>query len=51
MTGIGTDNGNQVGFTMIGIDNGALLPATYSIVLTNGYSFAGNTVSGILSVT
>jgi hypothetical protein len=46
MTGTGTDNGLPVGFTMIAVDNGSLLPATYSIVLTNGYSFIGTFVRG-----
>lgn len=46
MTGTGTDNGLPVGFTMIAVDNGSLLPATYSLVLTNGYSFVGAFVSG-----
>ena len=51
MSGFGLDNGNQVGFTMVAVDNGALLPATYSLVLTDGYTFAGTVVSGLLSVT
>jgi hypothetical protein len=46
VTGTGLDNGLPVEFTMVAVDNGILLPATYSIVLTNGYSFVGAFVAG-----
>jgi hypothetical protein len=46
MVGTGTDNGLPVGFTMVAVDNDGLLPATYSIVLTNGYSFVGTFLNG-----
>src|SRR6267143_1731322 len=37
MTGIGLDNGLPVGFTLIAVDHDGVVPATYSIVLTDGY--------------
>ena len=46
MVGIGTDNGLPVGFTMVAVDNDGLLSATYSIILTNGYSFVGTFLTG-----
>ncbi len=50
MTGTGLDNGLPVGFTLIVVDLDDVAPATYSIVLTNGYVFVGEFVSGIVNV-
>jgi hypothetical protein len=50
MTGIGVDNGLPVGFTMVAVDHDGILPATYSIILTNGYTFVGEFVNGTLSI-
>jgi hypothetical protein len=49
-TGTGVDNGLPVGFTMIAVDHDGLLPATYSILLTNGYTFIGTFVSGLVTI-
>jgi hypothetical protein len=50
MTGIGLDNGLPVGFTLIAVDHDGLVPATYSIILTDGYAFVGEFVSGYVSI-
>ena len=50
MTGTGLDNGLPVGFTLIVVDLDDVAPATYSIILTNGYVFVGEFVSGIVNV-
>jgi len=50
ITGIGLDNGLPVGFTLVVVDHDGLVPATYSIILTNGYAFVGEFVAGIVSV-
>jgi hypothetical protein len=50
MTGIGLDNGLPVGFTLFAIDYDGVLPASYAIILSNGYAFAGEFVSGSMSV-
>jgi len=48
--GTGLHNGLPVGFTMIAIDNGALAPAVFSLILTDGYSITGSLTSGSISV-
>jgi hypothetical protein len=50
MTGIGLDNGLPVGFTLFAIDYDGVLPASYAIILSNGYAFSGEFVSGSMSV-
>ncbi len=50
ITGIGTDNGLPVAFTIMAIDYDGVLPPSYSIILSNGYAFAGEFVSGTMSV-
>lgn len=50
MTGIGLDNGLPVGFTLIAVDHDGVIPATYSIILTNGYAFVGEFVNGSVSI-
>jgi hypothetical protein len=50
ITGIGLDNGLPVGFTCVVVDHDGLVPATYSIILTNGYAFVGEFVAGVVSV-
>ncbi len=50
MTGTGLDNGTPVRFTLIAVDHDGLVPATYSLILTDGYSFIGNVVSGTMSI-
>jgi hypothetical protein len=50
ITGTGTDNGLPVAFTMVAIDHDGAIPATYSLVLSNGYTFVGSVINGTLSV-
>lgn len=50
ITGTGTDNGLPVAFTLTAVDYDGLLPAAYSLVLSDGYTFTGTMVSGGLSV-
>jgi len=50
ITGTGTDNGLPVAFTMVAVDLDGAAPATYSLVLSNGYSFIGTVTNGALSV-
>ena len=50
MTGTGLDNGLPVAFTLIAVDYDGLIPATYSLVLSDGYTFVGGLVTGGVSV-
>jgi len=50
ITGTGLDNGLPVAFTLTAIDHDGLVPAAYSLVLSDGYTFVGTVVSGTLSV-
>jgi hypothetical protein len=49
MVGSGYDNGAPVTFTIVAVDFGGLIPANYSIVLSNGYAWAGNVI-GIVNI-
>jgi hypothetical protein len=48
--GTGLDNGVPVGFTMVAIDNGDLVPAVYGLALTDGYILVGNLTSGSIAI-
>src|SRR5256885_1288233 len=50
ITGMGTDNGLPVAFTLTAVDYDGLVPPVYSLVLSDGYVFTGTMVSGGLSV-
>jgi len=50
MIGTGLDDGIPVGFTMVGVDYGGVIPATYTLILTNGRTFTGVLTSGSLLV-
>jgi hypothetical protein len=50
MIGTGLDDGVPVGFTMVGVAYGGVIPATYTLLLTNGRAFAGALVSGSLLI-
>jgi hypothetical protein len=50
MTGTGLDNGLPVAFTLVAIDHDGLIPATYSLVLSDGYTFVGSLTTGTLTV-
>jgi len=49
VTGSGTDNGLPVAYTIVELQGGALV-GTYSLVLSDGYSFAGTLVSGSIQL-
>ena len=49
ITGAGTNAGRLVGFTMVGIDNGAL-PGVFSLALTDGYAITGSLLSGSIQL-
>jgi hypothetical protein len=44
--GTGLHNGLPVGFTMVAVDNQGLAPSVYTLILTDGYVFTGNVISG-----
>jgi hypothetical protein len=50
MIGTGLDNGVPVGFTMVAVDYGGVIPANYTLILTNGHTFTGVLVSGSLLI-
>ena len=50
MIGTGVDNGLPVGFTLMVVDYGDLLPGLFSLVLTDGYAVTGSLVSGSIVV-
>ena len=37
-------------FTLIAVDNDGIVPATYSIILSNGYAFVGEFVNGTVNI-
>lgn len=50
MIGTGTEDGLPVGFTMVAVDYGGAVPAIYTMTLTNGRTFTGTLVSGVLQI-
>jgi len=50
MIGTGLDDGIPVGFTMVAVDYGGVIPATYTLILTNGRTFTGVLVGGSLLI-
>jgi hypothetical protein len=50
MVGTGVDNGLPVAFTMIAVDNGALGPGLFSLVLSDGYAITGTLTSGTIAI-
>src|SRR5256714_2182111 len=50
ITGMGTDNGLPVAFTLTAVDYDGLIPPVYSLVLSDGYVFTGTMIGGGLSV-
>ncbi len=50
MIGTGLDDGVPVGFTMVAVDYGGVIPATYTLILTNGRTFTGVLVGGSLLI-
>ncbi|TMF72944.1 MAG: hypothetical protein E6I18_16500 [Chloroflexi bacterium] len=50
MIGTGLDDGVPVGFTMVAVDYGGLTPSVFTLTLTDGRTFTGALVNGILSI-
>ena len=50
MVGTGVDNGLPVAFTMVAVDNGALGPGVFSLVLSDGYAVTNTLTSGSIGI-
>jgi hypothetical protein len=50
MIGTGLHGGLPVGFTMIAVDNGDLLPGRYLLILTDGYRTTGRLAPGAILI-
>jgi len=50
LTGLGTDNGAPVAFTIVAVDSSLVAPGMFSITLSDGYSNSGNLVGGSITV-
>jgi hypothetical protein len=50
MIGNGLDDGVPVGFSMIAVDYGGVIPVVYTLTLTSGRTFTGKLVSGSLLI-
>lgn len=50
MVGTGLDDGLPVGFTMVAVDNHGVTPAIYTLTLSDGRTFTGTLVSGVLAL-
>jgi hypothetical protein len=50
MVGTGIHNGVPVAFTMVAVDNGTVAPATFGLILSDGYAIAGPVVTGSISI-
>jgi hypothetical protein len=50
MIGTGLDDGLPVGFTMVAVDYGGLVPSIYTLTLTTGRTFTGTLVNGIVQL-
>jgi hypothetical protein len=46
ITGLGTDNGLPVTFTVVAVDSSLVPPGLFSITLSDGYSNSGNLIDG-----
>src|SRR5581483_5883618 len=50
ITGLGTDNGLPVTFTLVGMDSTLAAPGAFSLTLSDGYTTSGNLLSGSVAV-
>ena len=50
LTGLGTDKGVSVGFTIIAVDSSLVAPGMFSITLSDGYSNSGNLLDGSITI-
>jgi hypothetical protein len=49
LTGTGTNNGLPVTFTLVAADS-TVVPGTFSLVLSDGYSVSGALISGLIEL-
>ncbi len=50
LTGLGTDNGVSVGFTIVAVDSSLVAPGMFSITLSDGYSNSGHLLDGSITL-
>ncbi|GAC1308613.1 MAG: hypothetical protein NVSMB10_15010 [Steroidobacteraceae bacterium] len=50
MSGLGTDNGVPVAFTIVAVDSAAAPPGLFSISLSDGYTNSGNLTTGSITL-
>ena len=50
LTGLGTDNGVSVGFTIVAVDSSLVAPGMLSITLSSGYSKSGRLLDGSITI-
>src|SRR5712664_2284479 len=50
LTGLGTDNGVSVGFTIVAEDSSLVAPGMFSITLSDGYSNSGHLLDGSITI-
>jgi hypothetical protein len=50
MTGLGTNNGLPVAFTIVAVDSSLVPPGAFSITLSNGYANSGNLLDGSIAL-
>src|SRR5882724_3858817 len=50
LTGLGTDNGVSVGFTIVAVDSSLVAPGMFSITLSSGYSESGRLLDGSITI-
>jgi len=50
ITGMGTDNGKPVAFTIVAVDSSLVAPGMFSITLSDGYAANGNLNGGTITV-
>ena len=50
LSGLGTDNGLSVAFTIVAVDSSLVPPGTFSITLSDGYTNSGNLLDGSITI-
>lgn len=50
LSGLGTNNGLPVAFTIVAVDSSLVPPGLFSITLSNGYNNSGNLLDGSITV-
>lgn len=50
IAGLGTNNGSQVAFTIVAVDNSLVPPGLFTIMLSDGYMNSGNLLDGSITL-